>query len=111
MGRPSRYAPEVPERAVRLVLKHERAHDSQWATIRSPHVKADMAYALGSKSYKNRLIPVTVGGPEQLPKSEISWIVRKLHWVDLPSPEIGDPEVKPIADALPGQGRASVGMR
>ena len=53
-------------------------------SILSPHVKADMAYALGSKSYRNRLIPVAVGGREQLPKGEIPWIVQKLHWVDLP---------------------------
>ena len=72
-------------------------------SVTSPHVKAEMAFALGSKSYSNRLIPVAVGGREQLPKGEIPWIVRKLHWVDLPNPESGDPEVKPIADALLSQ--------
>lgn len=35
MGRRSRYAPEVRERAVRMVWEHEREHDSQWSAIRS----------------------------------------------------------------------------
>lgn len=72
-------------------------------SIRSPHVKAEMAFALGSKSYSHRLIPVVVGRREQLPESEIPWMVRKLRWVVLPNPESGDPEVKPIADALLSQ--------
>jgi transposase len=35
MARPSKYAPELRERAVRMVFEHAHDHPSQWATIRS----------------------------------------------------------------------------
>ena len=35
MGRPSRYSPEVRERAVRMVFEHEREYESQWAAMAS----------------------------------------------------------------------------
>jgi transposase len=35
MGRPSKYAPELRERAVRLVQEHTDQYPSQWAAIRS----------------------------------------------------------------------------
>ena len=35
MGKPSRFSPEVRERAVRMVFEHADQHDSQWAAITS----------------------------------------------------------------------------
>ncbi len=35
MSRPSRYAPEVRERAIRMVREHGAEHPSQWASIAS----------------------------------------------------------------------------
>ena len=35
MARPSKYSPELRERAVRLVQEHAHEHPSQWAAIRA----------------------------------------------------------------------------
>jgi transposase len=35
MPRPSKYSPELRDRAVRMVFEHAHEHPSQWATIRS----------------------------------------------------------------------------
>ena len=35
MTRPSRFSPEVRDRAVRMVLEHTKEHTSQWAAISS----------------------------------------------------------------------------
>lgn len=35
MARPSKYSPELRERAVRMVLEHSPEYSSQWAAIRS----------------------------------------------------------------------------
>jgi transposase len=35
MGRPSRFSPEVRERAVRMIEEHREAHASEWAVLQS----------------------------------------------------------------------------
>ena len=70
------------------------------AAVDSPYVRRDMEYALGAKRYSNRLIPVVIGGREQLPPDSVPWIVRHMPWVELEDSESGFPEVKPIAEAI-----------
>ena len=43
MGRPSRFSPEVRERAVRMVMEQTSEHGSQWAAIESIAVKIGCA--------------------------------------------------------------------
>ena len=48
MGRPSRYSPEVRERAVRMALEHHDECASQWAAMKSvghiPSVEFEPSY-------------------------------------------------------------------
>ena len=70
------------------------------AAADSPYVKREIEYALGSKNYSNRLIPVLVGKPEQFPAKEIPWIVRRMPWFGLEDAETDAPKVEPFADAI-----------
>ena len=47
MGRPRRFAPEVRERAVRMVEEHREAHVSEWAVLQSVAPKLGCSGAAG----------------------------------------------------------------
>ena len=47
MGRPSRFSPEVRERAVRMVEEHQEAHASEWAVRQSVAPKIGKSTLLG----------------------------------------------------------------
>lgn len=66
----------------------------------SPDVKRNIEYALGAKNYRNRLIPVVVGGLDHFPTSEVPWIVRRMPWFELDDVDTDHPKVEPIAEAI-----------
>jgi len=68
--------------------------------VRSTHVKREIEFALGAKSYSNRLIPVMVGDKTRIPEREIPWIVRRLPHFQLNDSGGGDSEVERIASAI-----------
>ena len=54
----------------------------------SPEVKRNIEYALGSKNYSNRLIPVVVGDAKDFPTTVIPWIVRRMPRFELKTPSL-----------------------
>ena len=73
---------------------------SDGGALNSPHVKREIEYALGTKSYTNRLIPVVIGDRERLPQHGIPWILRTLPWFELDDREHRDAEMEHIANAI-----------
>ncbi|HMF55018.1 MAG TPA: toll/interleukin-1 receptor domain-containing protein [Pyrinomonadaceae bacterium] len=53
-------------------------------SIKSKAVRHEIEYALGSKSFNRRLIPVLVGSPEKFSSNSIPWILRRLRLINLP---------------------------
>jgi TIR domain-containing protein len=53
------------------------------AGVRSRSVRADLEYALGEKIFKDRLVPLIVGTPQELPDEELPWILKRLQTVRL----------------------------
>jgi len=77
MGRPSRYSPELKERAVRVVQEHAAEHPSPWAAMEAiaPSVGS------GGDSYDNALAESVIG----LFKTEV--IRRRGPWRHLEAVE------------------------
>jgi transposase-like protein len=65
-----RYAPEVRERAVRLVQEHEREYPSQWAAIRSIAEKMGCRWSARLRVTANVSLPHAARdlGPPQSPE-------------------------------------------
>ena len=68
--------------------------------LRSNWVSWEIQYALGELSYRNRLISVIVGDPEELPKEDIPWILRCLQMIDMSEYDEEEEGINQIAQAI-----------
>jgi len=69
-------------------------------SLKSKNVQWEIEYALGDKSYSNRVIPVLVGSEESLSSESIPWILRRLQMIRVTKPEQADKEINQITEAL-----------
>ncbi|MCA1567089.1 MAG: toll/interleukin-1 receptor domain-containing protein [Acidobacteria bacterium] len=70
-------------------------------TFQSSNVSLEIGYALGSKEYKKRLIPVIVGSSENLPQKNFPWILNHFQMIELPEQgKQQDAGIKQIAQTL-----------
>ena len=68
--------------------------------LRSNWVSWEIQYALGEQRYRNRLISVIVGDPEELPKEDIPWILRHLQMIDMSEYDEEEEGINQIAQTL-----------
>ncbi|HEY7724501.1 MAG TPA: toll/interleukin-1 receptor domain-containing protein [Anaeromyxobacteraceae bacterium] len=73
-----------------VVLLTPRSVESEW-------VRRDIDYALSSKRFERRLIPVVIGGERAPWLAKAPWVLRKLQMVTSPSAAKAS---KLVADAL-----------
>lgn len=69
-------------------------------SLDSDLVRLDIDFALGENAYNNRLIPVFVGEPADLPSVKIPWIFKHLKSVRLSEYGRDNEQLKQIAYAL-----------
>lgn len=63
-------------------------------------VRREIEFALGEKAYRNRLIPVLVGNPQEFQEEKIPWILKHLHPITLASPSVNQTDLSRITKAL-----------
>ena len=68
--------------------------------LESDVVSLGIEHALSEKAYKNRLIPVLVGEPEDFTSNKIPWILKRLKTIKLPEYGRNEEQLKQIAQAL-----------
>ncbi|MBI4662911.1 MAG: toll/interleukin-1 receptor domain-containing protein [Verrucomicrobia bacterium] len=68
--------------------------------IRSNHVEWDIGFALGSKAYRHRLLPVLVGDTAQTQFPALPWALERFHFLRLAKPEGLDRLVQEITESL-----------
>ena len=68
--------------------------------LRSNWVSWEIQYALGEQRYRNRLISVIVGDPEELPEEDIPWILRRLQMIDISEYDEEEEGINQIAQTL-----------
>jgi hypothetical protein len=71
-------------------------------SVHSPNLTFEVSYALGSKDYKGRVIPVLAASPDQLPQAEIPWVLRRFQMLRLSTDleDTGADGLSSIAQAL-----------
>lgn len=69
-------------------------------SLHSTIVRRDIEYALSTKHFNKRLIPVIVGSEENVPLEELPWILRHLNVIKLPAYGKQEEGINRITQAL-----------
>ncbi len=69
-------------------------------SLKSTWVRRDIEYALGSKRYRQRLIPVLVDPDQAIAETDIPWILKRLNIINLTKHETEEDGIRRIADTL-----------
>jgi len=66
----------------------------------SPNVTYEVGYALGSKEYRGRVIPVIAAPPKDPSEKEIPWVLRRFQMVRLAGDDRDHERLKKVAETL-----------